>query len=100
MPTAVAAEAGPQPLKLRKGGKDRRTMLPQGAREPLAEHLQRVKALHQADLAEGFGEVYLPDALDRKLPGAAKAWVWQYVFPSVRRSVDPRSGAITPTKGR
>ena len=76
-----------------KGGKDRRTMLPQGVREPLAEHLQRVKELHQADLAAGFGEVYLPDALGRKLPGAAKAWVWQYVFPSARRSVDPRGGA-------
>jgi integron integrase len=77
-----------------KGAKDRRTMLPQGVRGPLAEHLQRVKALHEADLAAGFGEVYLPDALDRKLPGAARAWVWQYVFPSARRSVDPRSEAV------
>ena len=77
-----------------KGAKDRRTLLPQGVRESLAEHLQRVKALHEADLAAGFGEVYLPDALDRKLPGAAQTWVWQYLFPSARRSVDPRSGAV------
>ncbi len=77
-----------------KGDKDRRTMLPHGVREPLAEHLQRVKELHEADLAAGFGEVYLPDALGRKLPGAAKAWVWQYVFPSARRSADPRGGGV------
>jgi integron integrase len=77
-----------------KGGKDRRTMLPDAVRRPLAEHLGRVKELHEADLAAGYGAVYLPDALGRKLPGAAKAWVWQYVFPSGRRSVDPRGGAV------
>ncbi len=77
-----------------KGGKDRRTMLPAGARGPLADHLARVRQLHAADRAAGFGAVYLPDALSRKLPGAATAWPWQYVFPSARRSTDPRSGAV------
>jgi integron integrase len=77
-----------------KGNKDRRTMLPKLCRNSLAEHLARVKQLHESDLAAGRGEVYLPDALDRKLPAAATAWVWQYVFPSARFSTDPRSGKV------
>ncbi len=57
-------------------------------------HLLKVKALHEKDLAAGFGAVYLPDALDRKYPNAAKEWKWQYVFPASTLSVDPRSGVI------
>ena len=60
----------------------------------LQEHLQRVKALHQQDLAHGFGSVYLPDALARKYPNADKEWGWQYVFPANSLSRDPRSGVI------
>ena len=75
-----------------KGNKDRRTMLPVVARPGLLEHLGRVERLHREDLAAGYGRVYLPDALDRKLPGAAAEFRWQYVFPSVKLSVDPRSG--------
>ena len=48
--------------------------------------------MHGKDLAQGFGAVYLPDALARKYPGAAKEWKWQYVFPSVERAVDRESG--------
>jgi integron integrase len=77
-----------------KGDKDRRTMLPEAVKEELRGQLERVKALHQRDLKEGFGRVYLPHALERKLPGAAAEWVWQYVFPSVQRSRDPRSGEV------
>jgi integrase len=77
-----------------KGAKDRAVPLPEKAVEPLREYLARVRDLHQADLAQGFGEVYLPDALARKYPKAAKEWRWQYVFPSGRVSADPRSGAI------
>src|SRR5579884_2900655 len=44
------------------------------------------------DLADGFGEVWLPDALDRKYPSASRQWSWQYAFPSSRLSIDPRSG--------
>lgn len=55
-------------------------------------YLVRVKTLHENDLAQGFGEVYLPFALARKYPGAGREWDWQYVFPSVKRSIDPRSG--------
>lgn len=75
-----------------KGGKDRVTMLPERLAAPLQAHLLAVRALHDRDLAEGFGEVYLPDALAVKAPHAARAWGWQWVFPSVQRSMDPRSG--------
>jgi len=75
-----------------KGNKDRVTMLPKPLDEPLQRHLVRVKTLHEADLREGFGRVYLPFALARKYPNAEKAWGWQYVFPASKRSVDPRTG--------
>jgi integron integrase len=75
-----------------KGQKDRVTMLPQMVVEPLRVQLQKVKTLHEQDLAEGFGEVYLPFALERKYPDASREWHWQYVFPSHKRSVDPRTG--------
>lgn len=76
-----------------KGAKDRVTVLPAAVQPGLREHLVGVKELHAADLAEGFGRVYLPAALATKYPKAAAAWGWQYVFPSVKRSRDPRSGA-------
>jgi integron integrase len=75
-----------------KGFKDRVTMLPAALAAPLADHLKRVKALHGQDLAAGRGAVYLPYALERKYPGAARDWAWQYVFPSANLSEDPRSG--------
>jgi integron integrase len=74
-----------------KGGKDRVTMLPASLVQPLQQHLVRVKALHEQDLAEGFGEVWLPDALAVKAASAARSWGWQWVFPSTQRSVDPRT---------
>jgi len=75
-----------------KGDEDRVTMLPDSLIEPLKEHLQWVKRLHVEDLAKGCGAVYLPDALDRKFPNAAREWIWQYVFPSDQLSIDSRSG--------
>ncbi|MEK6551750.1 MAG: integron integrase [Pseudomonadota bacterium] len=75
-----------------KGGKDRVTMLPESVIEPLKRHLAKVKALHEEDLAAGGGDVYLPFALDKKYPNAKREWGWQYVFPSAKHSVDPRSG--------
>jgi integron integrase len=77
-----------------KGARDRVTMLPDRLALPLREHLVRVKALHEDDLRAGYGEVYLPHALARKYPSAPRDWAWQYVFPSSKRSVDPRSGAV------
>lgn len=68
-----------------KGNKDRMTMLPEGIVEPLQAHLAAVKRLHARDVRQGFGAVWLPHALARKYPHAAKAWAWQYVFPAGRR---------------
>jgi len=77
-----------------KGAQDRVTVLPDSLIPLLQEHLQRVKALHQQDLAQGFGSVYLPDALARKYPNADREWSWQYVFPASSLSPDPRSGVV------
>lgn len=74
-----------------KGFKDRVTMLPEAVVPALKAHLLKVKALHDDDLAQGLGEVYLPFALDKKYPTAGRDWGWQYVFPSKNLSVDPRS---------
>jgi integron integrase len=75
-----------------KGANDRVTMLPAATVAPLRAQLRKVRVLHQADLKIGFGRVELPFALERKYPGAATEWGWQYVFPPRRRSRDPRSG--------
>jgi integron integrase len=75
-----------------KGKVDRVTMLPKVITENLTLHLERVKMLHKRDLNEGFGNVYLPYALERKYRNANKSWIWQYVFPATKRSVDPRTG--------
>lgn len=75
-----------------KGSKDRVTMLPQSLRQPIQEHLTRVRLIHQRDLKEGFGSVYLPFALQRKYVNANREWAWQYVFPAIKRSIDPRTG--------
>lgn len=74
-----------------KGGKDRVTVLPGSLVEPLNRHLARIKALHERDKEEGFGSVFLPFALARKYPRAERDWIWQYVFPASKRSVDPRT---------
>jgi integron integrase len=75
-----------------KGQKDRVTILPHNLIDPLRTHLARVRVLHERDLREGFGRVFLPFALASKYPNADREWSWQYVFPSNRRSIDPRSG--------
>ena len=67
-------------------------MLPDNVVAPLQEHLARVKQVHTQDLADGYGAVYLPYALERKYPTANREWGWQYVFPAKSRSVDPRTG--------
>jgi integron integrase len=77
-----------------KGAKDRVTMLPEQAVQPLQAHLGRVRMLHQRDLAAGLGEVSLPFALARKYPRAGREWGWQFVFPSGSLSADPASGVI------
>jgi integron integrase len=74
-----------------KGAKDRITMLPDSLKVPLQDHLKRVKAVHQQDLADGWGCVLLPNALDRKYPNAPKDWRWQWVFPQDRRWINGKT---------
>jgi integron integrase len=75
-----------------KGAKDRVTLLPESLIPELKNHLQRVRLIHKRDLRQGYGTVYLPHALARKYPEAAREWIWQYAFPSPNLSIDPRSG--------
>jgi integron integrase len=75
-----------------KGNVDRITMLPNIITDNLKLHLEKVKLIHDRDLKEGFGAVYMPYALERKYKNANRSWAWQYIFPASRRSVDPRAG--------
>ena len=78
-------------IRAGKGNKDRVTLLPERLVPELRNQLHYAKGLHENDLLRGFGAVYLPHALARKYPNAAKSWIWQYVFPSAKLSKDPRS---------
>ncbi len=75
-----------------KGGKDRVTMLPQSVKPSLKQHLAEIQSRFQADRQEKIEGVYLPSALARKYPQAGVSWGWQWVFPSAKLSVDPRTG--------
>ena len=75
-----------------KGFKDRPALLPEKVRKPLLEHLEKVRRIHQRDIADGFGRVVMPYALERKYPGAASDWKWQFVFPQRNRWVNHRTG--------
>jgi integron integrase len=81
-------------IRQAKGDKDRTTLLPVSVQPVLREHLKRVRALHDKDLADGYGEVALPGALARKYPNARKEWAWQFVFPSRTLSVDREDGKV------
>ncbi len=77
-----------------KGRKDRATILPTSLVEPLRRQIEHVRALHEADMRDGFGRVHLPHALAEKYPEADRQVGWQYLFPSGRRAVDPRTGIV------
>ena len=81
-------------IRAAKGKKDRVAPIPEKLVNPLKEQIQRVKELHEEDLPQGFGSVYLPDALARKYPNAEKEFRWQFVFPSLKISADPRTGEV------
>ncbi len=87
-------ERGELSIREGKGAKDRITMLPASLGQPLKAHLNKARTLHLADLKAGYGETVLPFALARKYSRAARAWEWQFVFPSLNRSHDPRSGLV------
>jgi integron integrase len=77
-----------------KGDRDRATVFPAALRAPLAQHLERVRALHASDLGAGRGWVELPLALARKYPHAGREWAWQWIFPATRPYTDPESGRL------
>jgi len=77
-----------------KGMKDRVTPFPETLTGPLHNHLEKMKMIHEKDLMQGYGTVYLPYALDKKYPNAEREWNWQFVFPGRSLSKDPRSGTI------
>jgi len=77
-----------------KGDKDRVTLLPSSVKDRLDTQVQKTLALHRQDIADGYGEVYMPHALERKYPSAARSPAWQFLFPSTRVGPDPRSGVI------
>jgi integron integrase len=74
-----------------KSLKDRTLPLPLKIKEELKIQVQKVKELHQKDLNDGFGSVYIPYALERKFPKAKYETKWQYIFPMDKISTDPRS---------
>jgi integron integrase len=75
-----------------KGAKDRITMLPESLKKPLQDHLRTIKAIHERDLAEGWGRVQMPSALDRKYPNAPAEWRWQWIFPQENRWNNTKTG--------
>ena len=77
-----------------KGEKDRALMIPEKIKEELSKHVASVKEVHDQDVKMGYGEVSLPDALEKKYPGAPKEWGWQWMFPAEKLSVDPRTGKV------
>ena len=81
-------------IRAGKGGKDRTTIFPATIKSPLQHQLQKVEQLHNEDLKNGFGEVFMPEALGRKYRNAAKEFRWQYVFPAKKLSPDPRTGKL------
>lgn len=78
-----------------KGEDDRVTMLPDAVIQPIQLHLDHVKIIHEKDLADGYGSVYLPYAIERKYSNANKDWIWQYLFPAPNRFQDPTTD-VTP----
>jgi integron integrase len=83
-----------------KGGRDRVTMVPVSLVESLRRQIEKRRLVHEEDVAGGFGRVFLPTALARKYPSAAREFAWQYLFASSRRSADPRADTDPPKESR
>lgn len=77
-----------------KGKKDRTVMLPSPIADEIKHHIEKVRRVHTKDLANGFGEAYMPNGLAKKYPNACKSFGWQFVFPASRIGPDPRTGAL------
>lgn len=87
---------GMQQLTVRqgKGGRDRVTLLPQILTEPIERQVEKVRALHEYDIKMGWGEVWMPNALARKYPHAAKSLAWAFLFPASRPGPEPGTGVL------
>ncbi len=81
-------------VRAAKGGKDRTILFPKSIRDELRQHVEKVRQIHEQDLAQGFGDVYLPNALSKKYPNASREFCWQYLFPAKNLSIDPRSNNV------
>jgi integrase len=81
-------ERGQLTVRDPKGRRDRITMLPRAITDPLHEQFVAAKALHEKDLADGFGQVWLPHAIARKFTAAPTVWKWQWAFPAPNRWKD------------
>jgi integrase len=90
----IAFERSQSIVRSAKGAKDRVTRLPSSLVNPVREQMERAQALDAEDLAAGLGEAYLPDALARRCPNAARPWGWQYLFPAHSSALGPRSGKV------
>ena len=91
---SIDFERGLLHIRAAKGDKDRMVPMPVSLKEDLKAHLERLKELHAKDISMGYGEVHMPEALDRKYPNASKQFGWQWFFPMAKPSVDPRSGKV------
>ena len=76
----------------RKGGQGPDHRVARAGPRVAPRQIEAVRRLHERDLDEGFGEVYLPHALERKYPNENREFGWQWVFPSRHLAKDPRSG--------
>jgi integron integrase len=85
-------DAGLLVVRSGKGDKDRTTLMPASLHDELHAHLDKIRQWHEADLANGYGEAPLPEALSRKYPNAGFEWGWQYVFPADKVAADPADG--------
>jgi integron integrase len=87
-------ERGRVIVRFGKGGKDRETIFPESIQSHVKEHIESIRVFYDRDLKKNVSGVELPGALERKYPNAGKEWAWQWVFPSKKLSVDPRSGIV------
>lgn len=81
-------------IRAAKGNKDRVTVFPKAVQADMQAQVERVREVHEEDCFQGYGHVYVPEALARKYPGAPREFRWQYVFPARKLSKDPRSGSL------
>ena len=88
----IGIDEGTITVRSGKGDKDRVSVLPDRAQNELVEQIERARRTHNADLDNGFGEVYLPHALSEKHPNENRKFGWQWLFPSRQLSPDPKSG--------